>query len=275
MNNSFDILIVGCGLSGIVIAERFANILNKKVLIIDKRDHIGGNIYDYIDEETNILVGKYGAHLFHTNNERVWEYINKFDKWIRWDHQVLGYVDDKLINIPVNINTVNSLCNENIKSKEEMNIWLEKNQLKYNNIDDSEKMGKSRVGEYLYEKIFKDYTYKQWNKYPNELDPSVLARIPIRNDHDNRYFNDKYQVLPANGYSHFVNKILDNKNIETEAARLFNNANKSKAKKAIIDMGRDVDQERIEIMLWHLWADLTTKQRETWMAKARKKLTKS
>jgi UDP-galactopyranose mutase len=213
MNNYFDILIVGCGLSGIVIAERIANILNKKVLIIDKRDHVGGNIYDYIDKETNILVSKYGAHLFHTNNERVWEYINKFDKWIRWDHQVLGYVDDKLINIPVNINTVNSLCNENIKSKEEMDIWLKKNQLKYDNIDDSEKMGKSRVGEYLYEKIFKDYTYKQWNKYPNELDPSVLARIPIRNDFDNRYFNDKYQALPANGYSHFVNQILYNKNI--------------------------------------------------------------
>lgn len=213
MNNSFDILIVGCGLSGIVIAERFANILNKKVLIIDKRDHVGGNIYDYIDKETNILISKYGAHLFHTNNERVWEYINKFDKWIRWDHQVLGYVDNKLINIPVNINTVNSLCNENIKSKEEMDIWLEKNQLKYDNIDDSEKMGKSRVGEYLYEKIFRDYTYKQWNKYPNELDPSVLARIPIRNDFDNRYFNDKYQALPEKGYSQFVNKILNNKNI--------------------------------------------------------------
>jgi len=213
MNNSFDILIVGCGLSGIVIAERFANILNKKVLIIDKRDHVGGNIYDYIDKETNILISKYGAHLFHTNNERVWEYINKFDKWIRWDHQVLGYVDNKLINIPVNINTVNSLCNENIKSKEEMDIWLEKNQLKYDNIDDSEKMGKSRVGEYLYEKIFRDYTYKQWNKYPNELDSSVLARIPIRNDFDNRYFNDKYQALPEKGYSQFVNKILNNKNI--------------------------------------------------------------
>ena len=214
MNNSFDILIVGCGLSGIVIAERFANLLNKKVLIIDKRDHVGGNVYDYIDKETNILVSKYGAHLFHTNNERVWEYINNFDKWIRWDHQVLGYVDDKLINIPVNINTVNTLCNENIQSSKEMDIWLEKNQIKYDNIDNSEKMGKSRVGEYLYEKIFKDYTYKQWNKYPIELDKSVLARIPIRNDHDNRYFSDKYQVLPKNGYSHFVNKILDNKNIE-------------------------------------------------------------
>ena len=212
--NSYDILIIGCGLSGVVMAERFANKLNKKVLIIEKRDHIGGNIYDYIDEETNILMSKYGAHLFHTNNEIVWNYINRFSKWIRWDHEVVGVINDKLINIPVNINTVNVLCNENIKNTEEMNEWLNKNQIKYNEIDNSEKMGKSRVGNILYEKIFKEYTYKQWNKYPEELDPSVLARIPIRNDFDVRYFDDKYQVLPEKGYTKFIENILDNKNIK-------------------------------------------------------------
>ena len=114
--NNFDILIIGCGLSGVVMAERFANKLNKKVLIIEKREHIGGNIYDYVDEETNILMSKYGAHLFHTNSEIVWDYINKFSKWIRWDHEVVGIINDRLINIPVNINTVNILCNENIKN---------------------------------------------------------------------------------------------------------------------------------------------------------------
>ena len=209
----FDILIVGCGLSGVVIGERFANKLNKKVLIIDKRDHIGGNIYDYVDEDTNILMNKYGAHLFHTNNERVWKYINKFDEWTRWDHQVIGQVDNKLINIPVNINTINSLCNQNIQNTEQMNEWLNINQVKYECIDNSEKMAKSRVGNVLYDKIFKDYTYKQWDKYPEELHPSVLERIPIRNDFDNRYFNDKYQVLPKNGYTHFVKNILNHKNI--------------------------------------------------------------
>ena len=210
----YDILIIGCGLSGVVTAERFANELNKKVLIIEKRDHIGGNIYDYIDEDTNILISKYGAHLFHTNNERVWKYINKFSEWIRWDHQVIGAIDDKLINIPVNINTVNTLCDESIKNTDEMNEWLNKNQIKYENIDNSEKMGKSRVGNILYEKIFKEYTFKQWNKYPEELDPSVLARIPIRNDFDNRYFDDRYQALPKKGYTKFIEKILDNKNIK-------------------------------------------------------------
>jgi len=213
--DNYDILIVGCGLSGVVIAERFSNLMNKKVLIIDKRDHIGGNVYDYIDEDTNILMNKYGAHLFHTNSERVWEYINKFDKWVRWDHQVLGKIDDKIFPIPVNINTVNTLCEENILNTEEMDSWLENNQVKYENIDNSEKMGKSRVGNILYEKIFKDYTYKQWNKFPEELDPSVLARIPIRNDFDNRYFSDRYQVLPEKGYTNFIKNILDNKNITT------------------------------------------------------------
>jgi UDP-galactopyranose mutase len=213
-NEEYDVLIIGCGLSGVVIAERFANILNKKVLIIEKREHIGGNVYDYIDEDTNILMSKYGAHLFHTNSEVVMDYINKFSNWIRWDHEVVGIINDRLINIPVNINTVNILCNENLKNSNEMNIWLEKNQVKYDKIDNSEKMGKSRVGNILYDKIFKEYTYKQWNKYPEELDPSVLARIPIRNDFDPRYFDDKYQVLPEKGYTKFIENILDNQNIK-------------------------------------------------------------
>ena len=211
---SRDILIVGCGLSGVVIAEKFASVLNKKVLIIDKRDHIGGNCYDYYDTQTNILINKYGAHLFHTNSERVWEYVNSFDKWIRWDHEVYSMVENKLVNIPVNINTVNKLCGQNIKNSEEMDQWLHENQVKYDTITNSEEMAKSRVGNTLYEKMIKNYTYKQWEKYPHELDASVLARIPIRNNFDNRYFDDKYQALPEKGYTHFIEKILDNKNIE-------------------------------------------------------------
>jgi UDP-galactopyranose mutase len=211
-----DILIVGSGLSGAVLAERFATILNKRVLILEKRDHIGGNIYDYIDEETNILMSKYGAHLFHTNNDKVWEYINRFSRWIRWDHQVVGKVENKLVNIPVNINTVNALQNENIRTTEEMDEWLKKTQIKYDKIENSEQMGKSRVGEDLYNKLFRDYTFKQWSKYPEELDASVLARIPIRNNFDNRYFDDKYQALPEKGYTEFVKKMLDHPNIDVQ-----------------------------------------------------------
>lgn len=213
MSTHYEVVIVGCGLSGAVIAQQFASI-GKKVLIIEKRDHIGGNVYDYVDPDTNILLNKYGAHLFHTNSELVWKYVNQFSEWVRWDHQVLASVDDKLVPIPVNINTVNALCNENICSEEEMNAWLLQNQVKYASIENSEHMGKSRVGEHLYNKMFKQYTYKQWSKYPEELDPSVLARIPVRNNFDNRYFDDKYQALPKHGYTHFVKNMIDHPNIE-------------------------------------------------------------
>lgn len=209
-------LVVGCGLSGVVIAERIVNILNKKVTIIDKRDHIGGNCYDYIDEETGILMNKYGAHLFHTNNKKVWNYINTFDKWIRWEHKVLSYVDDKFVSVPVNITTINELCNENLEHQNDAEIWLSRNQVKYDEINNSEEMAKSRIGNILYEKLIKDYTFKQWNKYPHELDKSILERIPIRPNFDTRYFNDKYQALPHKGYTHFFKKILDNKNIEVK-----------------------------------------------------------
>jgi len=119
------VLIVGSGLSGAVIAERLASILNVKVTIIEKRNHIGGNCYDYIDLETGILINKYGAHLFHTNNENVWDYINLFDKWIRWDHKVLTFVDDKFVSIPVNITTINELCNQNLQNENDVLEWLD------------------------------------------------------------------------------------------------------------------------------------------------------
>ena len=208
-----DIIIVGSGISGCVLAERFSNILDKKVCIIEKRDHIGGNCYDYVDEN-GILINKYGAHLFHTNYEDVWNYINTFDEWSRWEHKVVGYVDNKYVSIPVNITTINVLCNENIHTQNECDIWLEKNQIKYDTIENSEQIAKSRVGEILYEKIFRNYTFKQWNKYPDELNPEVLERIPIRNNFDDRYFSDKYQALPTHGYTHFFKKLINSPNIK-------------------------------------------------------------
>ena len=206
-------LIVGCGLSGATIAERIANCLNERVIIIDKRKHIGGNCYDYVEKNTNIRINKYGAHLFHTNNKKVWDYVNKFSEWVRWEHKVLSKVDGKFVSIPVNITTVNELCGENLQTTEEMNEWLKKNQIKYDKIENSEQMAKSRIGEELYNKLVKNYTYKQWNKYPNELDASVLARIPIRNNFDTRYFSDKYQALPKNGYTNFIRNMIKHNNI--------------------------------------------------------------
>lgn len=208
----YDILVVGAGLSGSVIAERFAEDKNLKVLIIDKRDHIGGNCYDFIDEN-GILMNKYGAHLFHTKYEDVWEYIHRFSEWQRWDHKVIANIEGKLVNIPVNINTVNALFGTNIQDEKEMDEWLETVQIKYDKITNSEEIAKSRVGAELYKKLFRDYTFKQWNKYPEDIEPSVLARIPIRNNHDERYFDDKYQALPKSGYTQFIENILKHPNI--------------------------------------------------------------
>lgn len=208
----YDIIIVGAGISGSVIAERYANKLNKKILIIEKRDHIGGNCYDYYDE-AGVLISKYGAHLFHTKFDDVWEYVHKFSDFSPYQHKVLAKVDGKLVPVPVNITTVNKLLGENIKNEAEMDAWLEKNQIKNDHPKNGREAALARVGEKLYEKIFKNYTKKQWDKYPEELDASVLNRIPVRNNFDDRYFSDPHQGQPVKGYTKLFEKMLNHPNI--------------------------------------------------------------
>jgi UDP-galactopyranose mutase len=210
-----DFLIVGAGLSGAVIAERIANILDKKVIVIEKRDHIAGNCYDYIDKDTGIRISKYGPHFFHTNDEGVWNYINRFASWIRWDHKVATSIDKKLIPLPVNINTINKMFDENLKDEAEMTEWMDKNREYIPKINNSEDVCLSKFGYEIYNKLFKPYTIKQWNKSPKELDPLVLSRIPIRYNFDDRYFTDKYQVLPEYGYTEFTKNLLESNNIIT------------------------------------------------------------
>ena len=219
---SYDYLIVGCGLSGSVLAERIATVLDKTVLIIDRRDHIGGNCYDYIDPDTNIRLNKYGAHLFHTNDEIVWNYINKYEEWVRWDHKVVSLVNGRYVPLPVNITTVNELCNIHLETEADMNQWLHNHQIKYDSITNSEEMAKSRIGNTLYTLLIHDYTYKQWDKYPNELDKSVLARIPIRTNQDTRYFSDKFQALPKHGYTEFFENLLNHPNITVQLNTDYN-----------------------------------------------------
>ena len=209
-----DILIIGAGISGAVLAERYAN-LGKRVLILEKRSHIAGNCYDYIDEN-GILVSKYGAHLFHTNEEHVWNYVNRFCDWYPWEHKVLAKVDHKLVPIPVNITTVNKLFNRSISSEDEMKAWLDTNRIDIVEPRNGEEAVLSKVGKELYEKMFKHYTKKQWDKYPEELDASVLNRIPVRTSHDDRYFSDKYQALPKGGYTKLFENILAHPNIHVE-----------------------------------------------------------
>lgn len=209
---NIDILIIGAGISGAVLAERYASI-GKKVLIIEKRNHIAGNCYDYIDEN-GILVSKYGAHLFHTNEESVWSYVNTFSDWYPWEHKVIARVDGKTVPIPVNITTVNELFDANISTEDEMKNWLDTNRQPFDKAANGEEAVLNRVGPVLYEKMFKHYTKKQWDKYPAELDASVLDRIPVRTNYDDRYFSDNHQALPVGGYTQLFEKMLNHPNID-------------------------------------------------------------
>jgi len=209
-----DVVIVGAGLSGATLAEHFARVLGRSVLVVDKRDHLGGNVYDYIDDQTGIRVGKYGIHMFHTNDEGVWTYLQRFGEWKRYDHKVLSYVDGQFVPVPVNMNTVNLLCNETLQTDEDMRKWLSEHQIPCDNPKTSEEVALARVGQTLYERLFRPYTLKQWNKDPRDLDASVLARIPVRCNVDDRYFTDRYQALPVSGYTSIVERMLDHPKIE-------------------------------------------------------------
>jgi UDP-galactopyranose mutase len=209
---NFDVLVIGAGISGLTLAERFASEKGSKVLVIDKRDHIGGNCYDYYNND-GILVSKYGAHLFHTNLEDVWEYVNKFSKFSPYHHKVLASVDGKLVPIPVNITTVNMIFGLNIQNEAEMDKWLADNQIRNGNPKNGQEAALARVGNVLYEKMFRNYTKKQWDKYPEELDPSVLNRIPVRNNFEDGYFSDKHQGQPVEGYTKLFENMVKNPNI--------------------------------------------------------------
>mmetsp|Transcript_19522 Transcript_19522/g.38194 ORF Transcript_19522/g.38194 Transcript_19522/m.38194 type:complete len:788 (-) Transcript_19522:502-2865(-) len=219
--DQYDILIIGAGLSGTVLADLYARKHNKKVLIIERRPHIGGNCFDFREDQTDILVNLYGAHLFHTGKEDVWKYVHRFSEWTTYEHRVVGRVDGKLIPIPVNIDTVNALLKEDIHSEADMDTWLHNEranspvgEIDVDSAKDSREVGMGRVGERLYYKLFHEYTKKQWNVYPEQLGPVVLSRIPVRNDWDDRYFpNDKHQALPADGYTKWFEEALNHPNI--------------------------------------------------------------
>ncbi len=169
--DEFDVVIVGAGLSGAVLADMYARFLNKKVLVMEMRDHIGGNCYDYVDEETGILMNKYGAHLFHTKHEHVWKYVRRFGDWVPYEHRVVGYVDGKYVPIPVNVATVSLLVNNSIDTPAKMKAWLAGERAKSGvpisgsaqNLTgwNGEQVAIARVGKELYKKIFEDYTLKQ------------------------------------------------------------------------------------------------------------------
>ena len=207
----FDFLIVGAGFAGAVIAERLATQLNKRVLIIDKRDHIAGNAYDCLDAH-GILIHKYGPHIFHTNSIDVAAHLSKFTEWRPYEHRVLASVDNQLLPVPINLDTVNRLYNLTLDA-EGMKEFLAARAIPSNNIRTSEDIVVSRVGRELYEKFFRNYTRKQWGLDPSELDSSVAGRIPVRFDRDDRYFTDSFQAMPLHGFTRMFERMLDHPNI--------------------------------------------------------------
>lgn len=208
----YKYVVVGAGISGLTIAERIANELGEKVLIIEKRAHIGGNCYDYYDNSA-ILVHKYGPHIFHTAHKKVFDYLSKFTEWSDYQHRVLTYVDGNLLPIPICARTINMLYNLNL-STSEVKGFLESVADTEREIKSSEDVVISKAGEYIYEKFFKHYTKTQWDMYPDELDPSVISRVPVRYNTDERYFTDKYQGMPAFGYTKMFDKMIEGENIK-------------------------------------------------------------
>ncbi len=208
----FDYLIVGAGFAGSVIAERLASQANKKVLIIDKRDHIGGNAYDYFNHD-GILIHKYGPHIFHTNSREVFDYLSKFTEWRPYEHKVLASVDGQLVPIPINLNTINQLYGLNLNSSQVEEFFASKAE-PVTRIRTSEDVVVSKVGRELYEKFFRGYTRKMWDLDPSELDASVTARVPTRTNRDNRYFTDTYQAMPLHGYTVMFQNMLSHPNIK-------------------------------------------------------------
>ncbi len=209
---TYDYLIVGAGFAGSVLAERLASVGNKKILIIDKRNHIGGNAYDYYNED-GILVHKYGPHIFHTNSADVFNYLSKFTSWRNYQHKVLAQVDGQLLPIPINLNTINKYYGLNLNGFE-VEEFLASRAEKVYPVKTSEDVVVSKVGRELYEKFFKSYTRKQWDLDPSELDASVTARVPTRTNKDDRYFTDSFQAMPMHGYTKMFEKMLSHPNIK-------------------------------------------------------------
>src|SRR5213083_2366300 len=208
----FDYLIVGAGFSGSVLAERLAVGSNKRVLICDRRPHIGGNAYDHYNE-AGILVHKYGPHIFHTNSREVFEYLSRFTEWRSYQHRVRASVDGQVVPIPINLDTINALYGLSLTSFEVEEFFMKVAEPR-EQIRTSEDVVVSKVGRELYEKFFRNYTRKQWGLDPSELDASVTARVPVRTNRDARYFTDPYQVMPRHGYTRMFERMLSHPNIK-------------------------------------------------------------
>jgi UDP-galactopyranose mutase len=208
----FDYLIVGAGFAGSVIAERLASQLGKKVVICDRRPHIGGNAYDCYDEH-GLLIHRYGPHIFHTAAKRIFDHLSQFTKWRPYEHRVIAHVDGKLLPFPINVDTINGLFGLSLEP-EEVARFFEERAERREIVRTSEDAVVSKIGRELYEKFFRSYTRKQWGLDPSELDAAVAARVPARTNRDARYFTDEFQAMPLHGYTRMFENMLDHENIK-------------------------------------------------------------
>ncbi|HEV2815330.1 MAG TPA: UDP-galactopyranose mutase, partial [Solirubrobacteraceae bacterium] len=214
MSDAYNTLIVGAGYAGSIMAERLATELGQRVLVVDRRDHIAGNAYDYLDDH-GVLVHRYGPHIFHTNHMPVVEYLSRFTEWRPYEHRVVTRVrDDLLVPMPINRTTINMLYGLDLKTDEEVEAFYAERREPVELMKTSEDAVVAKVGRELYELFFRGYTRKQWQRDPSELHASVCARIPTRTNTDDRYFTDTFQQMPAEGYTRMFERILDHPNIE-------------------------------------------------------------
>ena len=213
-----DYIIVGAGFAGAVLAERIVSQLGKQVLVLEKRDHIGGNCYDAVDR-CDVLIHRYGPHLFHTDSQKVWEYLSRFTEWHPYEHKVLAYVEGKKVPIPFSFYTIDALFASKKATfyKERLLAAYGKNRkVPVLELLHHEESDLHQLGRFVYEKFFVNYTAKQWGKKPEEIDPSVTARVPVITGYEDRYFTDRFQAVPKEGYTKLFEKLLEHPNISLE-----------------------------------------------------------
>ncbi|MDO4605981.1 MAG: UDP-galactopyranose mutase [Bowdeniella nasicola] len=210
-----DVLVVGSGFYGLTVAERCARELGLKVAVIERRHHIGGNAYSEAEPTTGIEIHRYGAHLFHTSNERVWEYVNRFTTFTNYVHHVYTTVGGEVYPMPINLGTVNQFFRAHMTPDEARATIIEQSaELGDKEPENLEEKAISLIGRPLYEAFIKGYTAKQWQTSPQELPPGIISRLPVRYTYDNRYFSDKYEGLPTDGYTAWLERMADHPNID-------------------------------------------------------------
>ena len=211
-----DFLIVGAGFFGSVCAERLAS-QGKKVLILEKRNHIGGNSWSEQDSETGIEVHKYGSHIFHTDNSKVWEYINRFTQFNNYRHTVWTTYNNKVYSMPINLGTINAYYNLQLRPHE-VSAFLEEERKKeiYQHPGNLEEQAISLIGRPLYEAFIRGYTVKQWGKDPRELPAEIIQRLPVRHSYNSRYFSDPFEGIPLEGYGKLFERLHDHPNIDVQ-----------------------------------------------------------